>query len=43
MAEIKTSLDMIATTLDAWLPEAPNAIINNNGALYFFKKFGKMK
>lgn len=42
MADINSSLDMIATTLDAWLPEAPNAIINNNGALYFFKKFGKM-
>lgn len=42
MAAIKDSLDMIATTLDAWLPEAPNAIISNNGALYYFKTFGKM-
>lgn len=42
MADIKASLDMIATTLDAWLPEAPNAIIANNGALYYFKTFGKM-
>ena len=42
MANISESLDMIATTLDAWLPEAPDAIINNNGALYYFKKFGKM-
>ena len=42
MADITSSLDLIATTLDAWLPEAPNAIINNNGALYYFKTFGKM-
>ena len=42
MASISASLDMIATTLDAWLPEAPNAIINNNGALYYFKTFGRM-
>lgn len=42
MSAINDSLDMIATTLDAWLPEAPNAIINNNGALYYFKTFGKM-
>ena len=42
MANIKDSLDMIASTLDAWKAEAPNAIIENNGLLYFFKKFGKM-
>ena len=42
MADISASLDMIATTLDAWLPEAPNAIISNNGALYYFKTFGRM-
>ena len=42
MADITASLDMIATTLDAWLPEAPNAIIANNGALYYFKTFGRM-
>ena len=42
MAAISASLDMIATTLDAWLEEAPNAIINNNGLLYYFKTFGKM-
>ena len=42
MSAISASLDMIATTLDAWLPEAPDAIINNNGALYYFKTFGKM-
>lgn len=42
MADITASLDLIATTLDAWLPEAPNAIIANNGALYYFKTFGKM-
>ena len=42
MSDINSSLDMIATTLDAWLPEAPNAIINNNGALYYFKKFGRL-
>ena len=42
MSAITSSLDLIATTLDAWLPEAPNAIIANNGALYYFKTFGKM-
>ena len=42
MSAISESLDMIATTLDAWLPEAPDAIINNNGALFYFKTFGKM-
>lgn len=42
MANIKDSLDMIASTLDAWKPEAANAIINSNGALYYFKTFGRM-
>lgn len=42
MSDIKDSLDMIASTLDAWKSDAPNAIINNNGALYYFKTFGKM-
>lgn len=42
MSAIKDSLDMIATTLDAWLEEAPDAIINNNGLLKYFKTFGKM-
>lgn len=41
MANIKDSLDMIATTLDAWSKDSVNAIINKNGALYYFKTFGK--
>lgn len=42
MAEIQESLDLIATTLDAWSKDAHNAIIKSNGALYFFKTFGKL-
>ena len=42
MSAITDSLDLIATTLDAWLEEAPNAIINNCGALKYFKTFGRM-
>lgn len=42
MSAITASLDLIATTLDAWLEEAPNAIINQNGVLLYFKTFGRM-
>lgn len=38
---IGTNLDMIATTLDAWSKDASDAIIANNGALYYFRTYGK--